>query len=130
MQLILSPVITASLHCYVGPTYSNFNQGNHQKVVKYDYTRTGHFSSVTLYGAQYTNLLSFLLLLFVHCVLYKDGTFSLARCSKQTKQIGTERLFVIWVESLEGSFEYIAQNSTDCGMCFFVDVMAVLALST
>jgi hypothetical protein len=59
-----------------------------------------------------------------------NGTFSLARCSKQTKQIGIERLFVIWAESFDGRFEYKPQNSTPCGTCFFVDMMDVLAFST
>lgn len=57
-------------------------------------------------------------------------TFSLARWSKQTKQIGIERLFVIWAESFEGRSEYKAQNSTPCGTCFFVDVVDVLEFST
>lgn len=82
----------------------------------------------TLPNKDVWSLLHSLQLINIHAK--KLTTFSLARCSKQTKQIGTEMLFVIRVDSLDGIIEYTALNSTDCETYFFLDVTTVLALST
>ena len=55
----------------------------------------------------------------------KQQTFSLAKCNKQTKQIGTEMLLVIWADNLDGSWEYMARNSIDRENFSLVEVLAV-----